>query len=291
MKKLLKNIIDWLMNLVIAVSAMICLWLLLQVFVFSSFRIPSDSMEPELQAGDCVLVNKMLVGARLFNIFKSVNGEQVTIHRMPGFSTIQRNDVLVFNFPHPKRWSRIEMDVMKYFVKRCMALPGDTFRIIDGKYSVNNISTPLGNVMEESMIGRQPDSTFDKAVYLCFPYDSILQWNIKRFGPLYIPKAGRMIDMNQKNFILYRKLIAWEQHAAVTYKDSTVFVGKQSITHYRFLKNYYFMAGDNCANSQDSRYWGMLPEEYIVGKAVIVWKSVDPYSGKFLWHRFLKKIR
>ena len=289
--RLLNNIIDWLMNLIIAVFVMICLWLLLQVFLFSSFRIPSDSMEPELQAGDCVLVNKLVIGARVFDIFRSVNGEQVTIHRLPGFRAIRRNDVLVFNFPHPKMWSRIEMDVMKYFVKRCVALPGDTFRIIDGKYSVNNISTPLGNVMEESMIGRQPDSTFDKAVYLCFPYDSTLNWNIKRFGPLYVPKAGRVIRMDRKNFVLYRKLIAWEQKATVTYKDSTVFVGKRPITHYRFLKSYYFMAGDNCANSQDSRYWGMLPEEYIVGQATLIWKSIDPYSGRWQTERFMKRVK
>lgn len=62
------------------------------------------------------------------------------------------------------------------------------------------------------------------------------------------------------------------------------------INGYRLRKNYYFMAGDNGMNSQDSRYWGMLPEEYIVGKAWIIWKSVDPYTDKFRWDRFLKVI-
>lgn len=64
----------------------------------------------------------------------------------------------------------------------------------------------------------------------------------------------------------------------------------EPIREYRFLKNYYFMAGDKGLNSQDSRYWGLLPEEYIVGKAAFVWKSVDPYTGKLRWDRFMKKI-
>ena len=96
--------------------------------------------------------------------------------------------------------------------------------------------------------------------------------------------------MNHRNFQLYKKLIEWEQKKSLQYKDSIVFLNGTSISGYRFLKNYYFMAGDNGMNSQDSRYWGMLPEEYIVGKAWIIWKSIDPYTDKFRWERFLKVI-
>ena len=96
--------------------------------------------------------------------------------------------------------------------------------------------------------------------------------------------------MNRTNFILYKKLIEWEQQGTIEYKDSTSFLNGRPIDGYRFLKNYYFMAGDNGMNSQDSRYWGMLPEEYIVGKAWIIWKSVDPYTETFRWKRFMKII-
>ena len=96
--------------------------------------------------------------------------------------------------------------------------------------------------------------------------------------------------MNRTNFVLYKKLIEWEQQGTLEYKDSTSFLNGKPIDVYRFLKNYYFMAGDNGMNSQDSRYWGMLPEEYIVGKAWIIWKSVDPYTEKFRWERFMKII-
>ena len=96
--------------------------------------------------------------------------------------------------------------------------------------------------------------------------------------------------MNRTNYLLYRKLIEWEQKGSLKYQDSAVFLNGKTIESYRFQKNYYFMAGDKGANSQDSRYWGLLPEEYIVGKAVRIWKSVAPYTKKFRWDRFLKKI-
>lgn len=87
-----------------------------------------------------------------------------------------------------------------------------------------------------------------------------------------------------------KKLIEWEQRRTLEYKEATFFLNEKSIDAYRFLKNYYFMAGDNGINWQDSRYWGMLPEEYIMGKAWILWKAVDPYTGKFRWERLLNEI-
>ncbi|WP_288786069.1 signal peptidase I, partial [uncultured Bacteroides sp.] len=73
---------------------------LMQLFCFTSFRIPSDSMEPALKDGDRILVNKMIKGARLFDVFAALDNEDVTIHRMPGWGSFQRNDILVFNFPY-----------------------------------------------------------------------------------------------------------------------------------------------------------------------------------------------
>lgn len=116
-------------ELIIWMCMPVHLWLLAQVFLFSSFRIPSDSMSPALQKGDCVLVWKPIVGARLFNLHRSLQLEQTEIYRLPGFRKIRRNDVVVFNFPHPNDWSRMEMHIMKYYIKRCIGLPGDTVSI------------------------------------------------------------------------------------------------------------------------------------------------------------------
>ena len=245
-------------------------------------------MEPELTTGDNVLIYKPTIGPRLFNLFASMRNEQTEICRIPGFKKIKRNNILVFNFPHPNNWDKIEMHILKYYIKRCIGLPGDTLSIRNGSFHVEGVQIPLGNIESQKEIA--VTEKFQDGVFHSFPYDSIIDWNIKDFGPLYIPGKGDSITLDRTNYRLYKKLIEWEQQGELQYKDSAVFLKGNPINGYRFRKNYYFMAGDNGMNSQDSRYWGLLPEEYIVGKAWIIWKSVDPYTDKFRWDRFLKVI-
>lgn len=180
------------------------------------------------------------------------------------------------------------MHILKYYIKRCIGLPGDTLSIRNGSFHVEGVQISLGNIESQKEIA--VTEKFQDGVFHSFPYDSIIGWNIKDFGPLYIPGKGDSITLDQTNYRLYKKLIEWEQQEELQYKDSAVFLKGNPIDGYRFRKNYYFMAGDNGMNSQDSRYWGLLPEEYIVGKAWIIWKSVDPYTDKFRWDRFLKVI-
>lgn len=105
------NVIFWLCMIVV-------LWFMLQIVVFATFRIPSRSMEPELKISDHVLVLKPIIGPRLFNIYASIRNEQTEIYRIPGFRKIKRNDVLVFNYPYPKNRDKIEMHILKYYIKR-----------------------------------------------------------------------------------------------------------------------------------------------------------------------------
>lgn len=289
--RFLKKIINWLLNVILIVFTVACIWIFGQVFLFTSFRIPSDSMEPGLTEGDAILVWKPTLGARLFNLNATLRLEQTEIHRVPGLRGVKRNDVLVFNFPHPNGWDKIEMHILKYYVKRCIGLPGDTLSIRNGRFQISGVGEQLGNPDSQERIGQTPAGEFPDGVYKAFPFDSIIGWNIQNFGALYIPKAGDKVEMNRRNYLLYRKLIAWEQKTEIEYKDSTAFLSGKPIKEYCFQKNYYFMAGDKGMNSQDSRYWGLLPEEYIVGKAAFIWKSVDPYTGKFRWNRFLMKIK
>ena len=287
---LAKKIIDYILNGIIAITVIGCMWVFSQVFLLASFRIPSDSMEPELVEGDFVAVWKPTLGARLFNLNATLRLEQTEIHRVPGLRKARRGDVLVFNFPHPNGWDKIEMHILKYYIKRCIGLPGDTLSIRDGRFRINGVGEPLGNLGSQERIGQTPPEEFADGIYKAFPFDSAVGWNIRDFGPLYIPKAGDRIKMDRTGYALYRKLIAWEQKTEIEYRDSTVCLNGKPIQEYRFQKNYYFMAGDKGKNSQDSRYWGLLPEEYIVGKAAFIWKSVDPYTGQFRWERFMKKI-
>lgn len=288
---LMRKCIDIFFYLTIGTMFLACVWVFAQVFLFTSFRIPSDSMEPGLTEGDAILVWKPILGARLFNLSATMRLEQVEIHRVPGFGKVKRDDVLVFNFPHPNTWDKIEMHILKYYVKRCIGLPGDTLSISNGYFKVNNENEEYGNILSQKRIGSTQPEVFAKGVYRSFPYDSVIDWNIKDFGPLYIPKAGDVLPMNRTNVVLYRKLIEWEQKGRLELRDSVVLLNNKPVQTYRFQKNYYFMAGDKGENSQDSRYWGLLPEEYIVGKAVLIWKSTDPYTKKFRWDRFLKKIK
>ena len=103
-----RKILAILENLAFFVFCMVLILFLVQLFCFTSFKIPSDSMEPVLKDGDRILVNKMIKGARLFNVFAALDNEDFTIHRMPGWGNFKRNDILVFNFPYQKnRWDRI----------------------------------------------------------------------------------------------------------------------------------------------------------------------------------------
>ena len=264
------------------------LWFVTQVFLIASFKIPSNSMEPELTTGDNILVWKPIIGPRIFNIFASLQNKQTVIQRISGIRKVQRNDILVFNYPFPNSWSKVEMHIFKYYIKRCIGIPGDTLSIQNGFFQLGGIHAALGNIDSQKEIAST--EKFPKDILWCFPFDSIMGWNIKNFGPLYIPGAGDSLVMNRTNFRIYKKLIEWEQKKKLKYKDSIVYINGIPIEGYRFQKNYYFMAGDKGLNSQDSRYWGLLPEEYIVGKAWIIWKSIDPYTGKFRWERFLKVI-
>lgn len=273
------------------IFCMIVILFLVQLFCFTSFKIPSDSMEPALKDGDRILVNKMIKGARLFNVFAALNNEDVTIHRMPGLGSFKRNDILVFNFPYQEsRWDSIRMNVMQYYVKRCIALPGDTLEIRGGFYKVRGYSELLGNYEAQHYLSKLQHPEARGIVVGTFPYDGSLGWNIREFGPLPIPRKEQSVIMNHTTYILYRQLIAWEQKKKIEFKDGQVLLGDSLVHQYCFKKNYYFVSGDNMANSQDSRYWGMLPEEYIVGKATRVWNSEDKYTDQIRWERILKKI-
>ena len=89
---------------------------------------------------------------------------------------------------------------------------------------------------------------------------------------------------------LYRKLIEWEQKKPLVRKENKVYLGDSLIKEYRFEENYYFVGGDNMEYSEDSRYWGVLPEPYIVGVATRIWKSVDKFTEKIRWDRVMKKV-
>lgn len=274
-------------------TAFVLLCLFSFVFLISLHKVSSSSMYPELIEGDYILVWKPTLGPRLFDIFDALKGKQVKINRLSGFRNVQRNDVIVFNSPYPQWdvWEKIEMHMLNYYVKRCIGLPGDTLTIDDGYFQIEGVDELLGNIESQKRIASANKEILSQsAYYQTFPFDSIIDWNIRTFGPLYIPHKGDSITINREKFLLYKRLIEWEQGKKLDFQDSIAVLDIEPIVGYRFLHDYYFMVGDNGLNSIDSRFWGLVPEEFIVGKAWLIYKSINPYNGKIRWERFLKIV-
>ncbi|WP_259301001.1 signal peptidase I [Bacteroides oleiciplenus] len=285
--------INKLLNGLLIFCGIIVIVIFLQLFCWAFFKVPSDSMEPSLQAGDNIVVSKLLIGGRIFDVWDAVQDKEVKISRIPGFGKISRNDVLVFNFPYPGRWDSIGLDVMKFYVKRCVALPGDTFEIDNAHYRVHGCEQVLGNMKSQRQLEQMIKSGLGEKmgiVMKAYPNNDRVDWTIQNFGPFYIPAKGDSLEMNMKHFILYKNVIEWEQKKKLSVRGDTILLNDSLIEGYRFMVDYYFVAGDKTMNSQDSRYWGLLPEPFIVGKTWFIWKSVDIGTDKIRWNRVLKKI-
>jgi signal peptidase I len=108
-----------------------------------------------------------------------------------------------------------------------------------------------------------------------FPRDRRFKWNVDHYGPIYIPAKGATIEINLDNLPLYRRIIGYYEGNKLEVKDSTIFINEEASTRYTFKMDYYWMMGDNRHHSLDSRYWGYVPEDHIVGKPKFVWLSLN----------------
>jgi len=266
---------------------------LLQITTCCSFHAPTESMAPAILPGDYGLVNKWKIGARIFDIPKAIAGQKVKVHRLPGYGTIKRNDIVVFNYPLLGK-DTIGMNMRTYYCKRIIAIPGDTMEIRDCRYQVRGENQSLGNVTAQIELNRwlqRADCPEKQICLYTWPYDTIMGWTISDFGPLVIPKKGTKIVMTRENVVIYGRYIAWEKQcdAPVWYKNAA-WIDNNRIITYKFCENYYFAAGDAVANSADSRYWGLLPEPMIVGTADFLWDSKEPETGKRRWSRIFTSL-
>ena len=149
---MVKKILSGILVVIIVFYFIVAISILIRVLSLAFFRVPTDSMQPALQPGDNILVNKTIMGARIFDIWEAAEDKDVEIHRLPGLGKVKRNDVLVFHFPYPHSKDSLSMHLLKYYVKRCIALPGDTMGIKQGYYYVKGINEPIGNVEAQGRI-------------------------------------------------------------------------------------------------------------------------------------------
>ncbi len=124
--------------------------------------------------------------------------------------------------------------------------------------------------------------------------ENTVHWTLDNFGPLWIPKKGSTISINDSTLALYGFIIAnYDFQKDAKIENRKLLINGQEVNSYTFNQNYYFMMGDNRHNSLDSRYWGFVPEDHIVGKGFFIWLSIDPnksFLNKIRWSRFLKMI-
>ncbi len=233
------------------IAAAIAIALLLKTFIIGAIRVPSVSMENTLLPGDLVLVNKLVYGstasARL--PFSQSGFSEL---RVPGLRRVGRGEVIVFRLPE----DTIEAHDPVYFVKRCIALGGDKVEVRRGVCYVNDEPVRIPE-------GAQPS----------------LSRHIEDFGPIFVPAQGDSIRLTRLNYLKWEDVIRQEGHAVECDPVQGVVLDWRPATTYRIAKSYLFVMGDNAAHSYDSRLWGFLPEENVIGEAMLVYWSQRPASG------------
>jgi len=355
-KKKKSHIREWTEAVVVAFLGV----LILKAIVFEPFAIPSDSMSGTLMAGDYVVVNKLRFGARLpitpltipfthqtiFGVQSYSDILQWPYMRIPGYAEIERNDVIVFNFPAEDEFpmdgrpNEYPTDHKTHFIKRCIAIPGDSITIKDKVVYINGKELPSPakavfnfvikadtskkdsldfkqyGMVRESQQGKyayytitlrqsaadslklnpniisvepelSPSGSYDETV---FPHEEKLSWNLDNFGPLIVPKEGMTVTLHADSLSLWERIIVNYEHNELSVHGDSVYINGKYAPTYTFQMNYYFVMGDNRHFSMDSRYWGFVPEDHIVGVATTIIFSYDRTAGAFRWDRLFEGI-
>ncbi|HCV43665.1 MAG TPA: signal peptidase I [Bacteroidetes bacterium] len=257
--------------------------LFLKFFIVEAYRIPTSSMENTLLAGDFVLVNKFVYGARTPRTVPFTNVHLPSL-QLPAVSLPRRGDVTVFEFPGGNV-NGSSNEAVNY-VKRCVALPGDTLAIVNRVVVVNGRPVPMPRHARADRPLLYPRGFRD---YRIFPRGA--EFNEDNFGPIIIPKSGSEISLTGNNVSEYWDVIQHEGHTIASTSSSEVLIDDVPARTYRVQKDYYFMMGDNRDNSLDSRFWGFVPADLIIGKAFMVYWSWDENHSVYGWVERIKSTR
>jgi signal peptidase I len=237
----------------------------LKFFIIEAYRIPSASMEETLYAGDFLLVNKFIYGAKSPR-YIPLTDIALPYFTLPALSSPSRGDVVVFESPV---WRKEPGDGVVNYVKRCIGLPGDTVKISRGVVTVNSRIQPFPPRGKQEKVIPYPPGYADLRL---FPRGS--SFTQDDYGPVVVPHAGEEVRLSPENIDLWREVIQGEGHT-LSVEGGDIRIDGRPATTYVVEQQYYFMMGDNRRNSLDSRFWGFLPEDLIIGRALLIYWSWD----------------
>lgn len=303
--------------------------LFIRAFFFGAYRIPTPSMENSLMTGDFLMVSKMHYGARtpmsigipLTQIY--IPGLELPWFRLPGFTNVERNDIVVFNYPIDEGIA----DQKTNYVKRCVAVPGDKVYLEDGNLFINdepayhgetflrfyevkvNERIRLSNAKVENIGGKirsiQNDNIYlvnmteaqAETIKTWAEVESVRGWalpkssdqfsqsrfnfsrgtegNHHQMEPFTVPEKGETVILTNENWHLYQDIVERYEENQVQRTSNGFRINGEFTTSYTFKKDYYFMMGDNRDDSEDSRFWGFVPDDHIVGTPAVVYFSWD----------------
>ena len=378
-------IYNWLYGWIDAIVWATVVATLVHLFVFQLYVVPTSSMEKTILIGDYLYVDKLAYGPQVPNtpiampfVFNTMPFSDTQksysecikwgYHRLRGFGQVEREDVVVFNFPagdtvmlenqaecyydklrdYKQRYGEKgrerlyadytivsrPVDKRENYIKRCVAIAGDTLQIVNSQLFVNGemqpaceerqhiyfieTTAPLSDYMLSRLditefYGEYPYyylTTTDRGAAELekfasvtkvvrynnttptldvYPHDARYAWTQDNYGPLWVPKRGATIEINTENLPLYERIIDQYEGHDLRVEGDKIFIDGVESTTYTFAMDYYFMMGDNRHNSADSRYWGFVPEDHIVGKALFI--AFSKGENGIRWNRLFNKVK
>jgi len=257
--------IEFVKNLLFALVAA----LLIKSFLIETSRVPTGSMETTIKVGDFLFVNKFIYGSSSPRNIPFTN-IALPYFQLPAFADPEKGDIVVFEYPGD-RDQLVPTEISNY-VKRCIATPGDTIEIKNKVVFINGKESPIPSHIQ--YLEELPNPV-GVASFGIFPKGA--QWNKDNYGPYIIPKVGDIIELNLDNIDWWHTIIDREfSERVVKVLDGKITIKGNEVSSYTIQKDYYFMMGDNRDDSADSRYWGLVPRDLVVGEALMIYWSWDP---------------
>ena len=304
---------------IFAFAGAIAVVLLLRGFAFTSCLIPSTGMENSLFQGERILVNKWSYGLRvpLMSLF--------SYHRWCERS-VRQQDVVVFN--NPAAIGQPTIDRREIYISRCIGTPGDTL-LVDSLFSVSSPEAQFNpdkkrlysypatkeqlitslmqtlSITTDGLMGSN-DRTHVRSFsryeyYLLEQAISDQNWiqpltekSEKELKPLIVPGKGKALRVYPWNITLLRNTLVMHEGKQAEIKNDTLYIDGKPTQHCFFTKDYYWMASNNSVNLSDSRLFGFVPQDHIIGKASLIWFSKEKGTGIFdgyRWNRFFQSVK